>query len=90
MARRPTASAIIKREYGRSTNMITPTVIEYGMVDRDRAYELARGTGIYDEPLYGVSVVLLHDDGSTERLFDQSTCFPSEDDARAHIAALGA
>lgn len=85
------ARSIIFREYGSSTNMMTPKRLELGMIGEDRAYELSQGTGIKHEPLFGVSVARELPDGSTERMGEpQSTCFRSVQLARLHIAKLRA
>lgn len=86
------ASSIFRREYGDSSrNMMTPTRLELGMIGNDRAYELSKGTGIEQEPLFGVSVARELPDGSTERMGEpESTCFRSIQLARRHIARLRA
>ena len=85
------ARRIIFQEYGSSTNMMTPRRLEFGMIGEDQAYELSQGTGIEDEPLFGVSVARQLPDGSTERMGEpQSTCFRSVQLARRHIARLRA
>ena len=70
---------------------MTPDVVKVGKLGRDAAYELASGYGI--EPgttIYGVSVVRVLGDGTTERHYEASACFSSVQDATAHIERLRA
>lgn len=83
-----TARQIIKREYGNSRNFITPQIIRYGKVDKNLAYELSRGEGIKGEDIYGVSVVELKQDGTTERRIDLSNMFYSLREAQDYIKTL--
>lgn len=82
-----TPREIIRAEYGDSRNFITPHRLGIGALPSG-AYELSTGTGIDRGLLYGVSVVWLNDDGSTER--DTSACmsFHSRAAAQAHIRRL--
>jgi hypothetical protein len=83
-----TAREILRREYGRSRNMMTPDVLKIGKLGRDAAYELSCGSGF--EPgttIYGVSVVRMYD-GTTERDYEASGCFASLDEATAHVERL--
>jgi hypothetical protein len=86
------AREILDREYGRgSRNFMTPHRIAIGKLARHAAYELSSGSGL--EPgtsIFGVSVVRLHDDGTTERDFDASCCFSSVQLANEHIESLRA
>lgn len=78
------AEEIIAKEYGNSRNFITPTVIKYGMLSSNRAYELSRGTGFYQEPIFGVSLVQYYPETKkTERL--QGKLFMSLNDAEKFI-----
>ena len=49
-----------QREFKRlvvGSNIITPNVIRYGFTkDGSGVYEIAQGTGMKNEPLYGVSI----------------------------------
>jgi hypothetical protein len=85
------AREILKREYGDSRNFLTPHVIARGKLSRSVAYELSSGSGL--EPgstIYGVSVVRLQEDGTTERDYDSSGCFSSLTAANDHVEQLRA
>jgi hypothetical protein len=85
----PSAREILRLEYGDSRNFLTPHVIARGKLARDVAYEISSGSGL--EPgssIYGVSVVMLHDDGTTERDYDASCCFSSLGAANEHVESL--
>lgn len=87
----PSAAEILRAEYGTARNFMTPNVVTRGKLTPNVAYELAWGTGLeYGSKLYGVSVVRLHEDGSTERDYDSSTCFSSLEGANAHVEYLRA
>jgi hypothetical protein len=87
----PTAREILRREYGDSRNFMAPNVITRGKLSRSVAYELAWGDGIeHGTKVYGVSVVRLHEDGTTERDYDSSCCFSSLQAAKEHIESLRA
>ena len=85
-----TAEGIIRKEYGRSRNMITDRVLAFYRLP-DGAAELSAGESlIRDEgDLFGVSVVLLLADGSTLRDIDRSKCFNDRESAEHYIADLG-
>jgi len=83
-----TAREIIKQEYGNSRNFMTPEVLEIGMATHDIAYEISKGKGISDNIIYGLSVVKLHPDGITERMYDISGCHSSLKEAREVITNL--
>jgi hypothetical protein len=86
-----TAREILRREYGASRNFIAPHVIARGKLTPAVAYELAWGDGIeYGTRIYGVSVVRLHDDGTTERDYDSSACFSRLELANERVASLRA
>lgn len=83
-----TPREIIKREYPRGLNVMTPELVEYGALPWG-AYELSKGTGISGGVLYGVTVVRYDPaTGRTERAGKLSTCFDSLRAAREHIEAL--
>jgi hypothetical protein len=68
-----TARQIIKREYGEhSRNLITPRIVSYGKITPGIAYEVSEGTGFEHEPVWGVSIAQLMQDGSTVRRTDLS------------------
>jgi hypothetical protein len=85
------AREILRREYGALRNFMAPHVIARGKLAPTVAYELAWGEGIeYGSKLYGVSVVRVLDDGSTERDYDAAACFSSLERAIEHIEYLRA
>lgn len=85
------AREILRLEYGDSRNFLTPHVITRGKLAPLVAYELSSGASL--EPgtsIYGVSVVRLHDDSTTERDYDASACFSSLERANAYVEQLRA
>ena len=91
------AREILEREYGTARNFMTPTVLGRGLIWRpgkgvrkvQGAYELSTGSGIVSGTIiFGVSVVEVHEDGSTSRRFDLSSCFHDKRVARAFIRKL--
>jgi hypothetical protein len=85
-----TPKQVIKAEYGNSKNFMTPHVLDTGWCGKLRAFELSTGEGFGGTPIYGVSVVQLHADGSTERCYDLSQVFATARVARQYIADLSA
>lgn len=84
-----TAKEIIRQEYKESKNFMTPTVIRFGKINKHMAYELSSGRGIYDQPIYGVSVVSYDPDtDTTKREHDLSDVFQSLMDAEHYIKQL--
>jgi len=84
-----TAREILDLEYHGSDNFMTPHIIRTGKAGKKRAYELASGEGF--EPgstIYGVSVVDVLDDGTTDRRTDISDCFQSLTEAEIMIMGL--
>lgn len=96
MRSRPSARAIIIREYGRhSRNFMTPTVLRCGDLGEHFAYELSKGEGIPDRgqfkgpTIYGVSVVEYDPaTGRTTRRTDLSGSFRSPGLAQKHLTDL--
>lgn len=89
----PSASEMFRKEYGSSKNFMTPRILSRGMLARGRegqaaAYELSEGTGIDHEPIFGVTVVRMWADGTTERWYDKSHMFHSRQEAETYIAKL--
>jgi hypothetical protein len=87
------ARDIIKKEYGDDKNFMTPHVLSYGKlppVDKaiERAYELSEGTGFEHEPIFGVSIVNLFEDGTTARDWDISKMCRSKQEAEQYIQSL--
>jgi hypothetical protein len=80
------AREILRREYGTSRNFLTPHVVTRGKLAPHVAYELSSGPGLeIGSTIFGVSVVRIDDDGTTERLHEDSACFTTLDLANAHI-----
>ena len=72
------AKNIISQEYGHARNFITPNVIRIGKINKNIAYELSTGKGIFDLDLWGVSVVTYNPiDDTTDRHAIKSSCFSS-------------
>lgn len=73
--------SVIVREYGGSKNPMTPNIVRYGWVTEEPslpgikavAYEVSEGRGIYDERIYGLTIVALMRDSSTQRESERST-----------------
>jgi hypothetical protein len=83
-----TPRQVIKAEYGDSKNFMTPNVVKTGWCGKLRAFELSSGEGIMGGRIYGVSVVQLREDGTTERCYDLSQVFDSIRAANEYIAEL--
>lgn len=84
-----TARQIIKNEYGRSKNIMTPTILSYGLLPGG-AYELTKGEGLSHDEIWGVSVVQVIDRNrlKTKRKVDLSNVFYSKEEALSHIQKL--
>lgn len=83
-----TARQIIKKEYGNSKNLMTPNVIRYGKISENVAYELSEGTGLTNNTIYGVSIVMMDEQGNTKREFDLSKKLDSLLEAEGYIGRL--
>ena len=83
-----TPKEVIHAEYGSSKNFMTPDILKTGWCGKLRAFELSRGQGILGGSIYGVTVVQLREDGTTEKCSNLSKMFSSRADAREHIAEL--
>ena len=82
-----TARQILRQELGDSKNFMTPGIMRVGKMSRNIAYELSTGRGMDNEPIYGVTLVMLDEStGRTERLFDDSQMFESIMEAVCYIA----
>ena len=82
---------LLRAEFGSGPNFMTPTIMRVGWIaskGRQVAYELSRGTGFQQEPIYGVSLVAATDDGGTDRLHDLSRMFFDAALAEDFIASL--
>ncbi len=70
---------------------MTPIIIGYYKSRKNGktlGIELSKGKGIYQNILYGISVVELLEDGKTKRRTDLSTCFHNDIEARKYINNL--
>ncbi len=83
-----TATEIIKREMGNSKNFMTPTVLKYGKIISNIAFELSKGTGFYHNLLVGVTIVLLKRNNTTTRHLGLSKSFQSFNEAENYISNL--
>ena len=82
------AIELVKMEYGSSHNLITPRIISYGWVKRNKmAYELSQGYGIRGERIYGFSVVEWNGTASIRRN-DLSDVFYSRDGMKQYLKQL--
>jgi len=84
-----TPEQAFRQEYGGSVNFMTPNVVRYGWIKKDQfAYEISKGLGFDNEPIYGITIVEVTANGKTQRRTDLGQMFFSMEEARAHIAAL--
>jgi len=84
------AKQILYQEYGTARNFITDSVIRIGKINRNIAYELSTGKGIFDNnDLFGVSVVSYNpSEDTTDRHAIKSRCFASLISAEGYIDEL--
>ncbi len=78
----PSVREIFYNTFGDSQNFMTPEVVSY-QVAGPYAVELSRGTGIWNESIYGVTVLEL--DGTRTTL---GGCFDKPEDALEYMAQL--
>jgi len=86
-----TAREIFIKRFGKDKpNFMTPNIERYGKLSRDIAYELSSGDSLFDrnKRIYGVTIVKVKPDGTTETLFDHSKSFDSKADAQKYITQL--
>lgn len=83
-----TARQIIKKEYGKSKNFMTPHILRYGKISKNVAYELSKGTGFKHETIYGVSIVTIDKQGNTKREFELSKKLDGILEAEGYIGRL--
>ena len=83
-----TARDIIRREYGKSKNFMTPHKIRIGKVSKTIAFELSSGSGFDHSIIYGVSFAELKEDGSTTRRTDISQMFSRKNQAEGYIEQI--
>ena len=89
MTEQSRAHELLRKEYGDSANFMTPDVLRVGLAGDDMAWELSQGRGFEGETIWGVSVVIELDDGTTDRPLEPfSQLFHSRAKAEAHIQAL--
>ena len=80
------------KEYGDSWNSMTPTILAHKLVSENVAVELSEGTGVQNEPIFGVAVAVMRLDGMTYRAGDRpgepirSALFYTRAAAEAHIS----
>lgn len=82
------AGGIIRKHYNKQPNIITPTVIAYGYVAYNIVYELSTGEGLTGNPIYGVTLVKVLPDGTTDDMSDSNKCLHSLEEANEYIAKL--
>lgn len=93
--RLPSADSILSQEYGSSKNIMTPDVLEVGKIglpDREQiiVYEIAEGTGMEQQPIFGVTIVTYDTStGETARRTDETELFYSFEEARDHLRQFG-
>ena len=81
------ARELIKMEYGNSHNFITPHIISYGWIIKDKVtYELSQGYGIKGERIYGLSIVKWN--GTTSIRSDLGGIFYNRDEIKQYIKQL--
>ena len=82
------AIELVKMEYENSHNFITPRIISYGWVKRNKmAYELSQGYGIGGERIYGLSVVEWNGTASIRRS-DLCNIFYTRDEIKQYLKQL--
>ena len=87
--RTPSANDMFLMEYGGGKNFMTPTVLERGKISLYRAYEISRGKGIYDQTIWGVTIVDYNPDTKeTTRRTDLGDCFQTARAASARVTSL--
>ena len=65
-----TADEMFFREYGKSKNFMTPTIVMRDVIVPNRyAVELSRGRGFDDETIWGVTFVSFHQEAGSVHLF---------------------
>lgn len=81
----PRAKKVIRNEYHDSTNVMTPDVCDYVLLD-DFAVEVSKGRSlIRDKEMYGVSVVERDGEEALERRVDLCKAFFDEEEAYEYI-----
>ncbi len=88
MAKKLTASEIIRRKYKGNKNFMTPHKIKVGKLNPNVAYELSSGSGIGGGTMYGVSVVSANKHGVTKAVYDKSKAFGNRNEATSYIDKL--
>lgn len=81
------AREILRREYGTSKNFMTPEIIKTGKINRKTAYEISKGTGFKNEPVFGLTIVEIIN-GETKGREDLSDCFWNIKEVNERITRL--
>ena len=84
------AREILQHQFKGQPNFMTPTRIKSGKIDAALAYELNSGRGIYDEPIFGISIVEVvgTDPLETRVNTELGELFHSRSQAENHITYL--
>jgi hypothetical protein len=89
MAKKLTASEIIRRKYKGNRYFMTPHKIKVGKLNPNVAYELSSGSGFGNSGrMYGVSVVSVNRKGVTKAVYDKSKAFGNRNEATSYIDKL--
>ena len=83
------AMYLVNKTFNGFPNVMTPSVIAYGMADDTHAWELSTGEWVNRTRLWGVTVVNFDPaTKETSRNHDASKCFNTHKEAREYIAGL--
>lgn len=80
-----TPAEAFKQEYGQRVNFMTPNIIRYGWATDGVAFEISRGLGFDNKPIFGVTIIEVDANGKTRRRTDLCNMFFSIEEARSHI-----
>jgi hypothetical protein len=65
---------------------MTPHILKTAWLIKNKAaYEISEGTGFNHDPLYGVTIVQVDEDGETARRTEYSECFKTIGLANYHV-----
>ncbi len=87
MSKSMTAREMVRAAYGDSKNILTPKLVKYGKIGKDRAFELSMGEGFKGETVYGLTVVK-NVSGSIVKDFDNSGAFFNISDVEYRLGVL--
>lgn len=76
--------AVFNEVYNGQPNFMTPTILRYGNIG-NLGYEISKGRGIYDETIFGFTVIELD---TKKRRLDLCECFHSMSEVNAAIKNL--